>query len=947
MCRLYLYALLFLLPIATQAQSWQQRVHYTMNVRILTDRHQMEGFQRLVYTNYSPDILDRVYYHLYFNAFQPHSMMAERNRELPDPDPRIVPRIFNLKPDEQGWHRILSLEQDGEPVTWEIHDTVMRVYLAHPILPGDSTVFTMRFFSQVPLQTRRSGWMNREGIEYSMSQWYPKIAAYDERGWHADPYVGREFYGVFGTFDVRITLPARYVVGATGVLQNPEEVGHGYAPVEPAGDSLTWHFVAHNVHDFAWAADPDYIHETVDGPDGVTIHLLYQPDVADRWKPMKEWVPELMRYYNERVGPYPYPQFTVAQAGDGGMEYPMINFITGRRSPRSLLGVTAHELAHEWFYGVLANDETDYAWMDEGFTSYAATEAVHHLLQRPGRPRHTGAYLSVIRALEEGLFEPLNTPSDWFLTNRGYSVAAYPGGEMLVDMLGMVLSDSLRDAWLRAYYNRFQFHHPKPRDLEVLAEKISGMELDWYFNQLTGMARSCDYAVEHVETHGDSSTVTLHRVDPLILPLDVELHLANGSRTYVHIPRLVAFGHKPIPEGWRVTRPWPWTSSHFSFTVPGRVTRVVLDPEGRTPDRNRLNNSSTFPIRWMLLQAPGQDWFAYRVGVRPTLSYARDFGLGAGVHLQGTYIFNQHRALFSLHAWPHRMRSFRQAVRTGLDGMLRYRHTPKAWQPRIAVEGWAARHLSIAEARLTISHMLGRFPALQSPRHELFVGLSLQQRTGTPAFQGTLTNDPLNTFWSDALVTSVFGGFRIPRHAELYLEVGAEYRRPAYALVRLEGALRSPHGYFQVLGYARAGSVPPQKIFRFGSGTPEMQWQHPAFRTLSGMLASQSDALTFFPGAGPMYPVASRVQLAASTGFGHTFSALYGGVFVSGGLTRKEVLADAGVELELRIPEISLLRKWIAQSEVWASAYVFIRRPLLSTYAQEKQRTWWGIARRL
>ena len=401
-----LLPLLFALPATAQrAALWQQAVAYEMDIHLQADRHQYTGTQRLVYTNNSPDTLRQVYYHLYFNAFQPTSMMAERNRHLPDPDRRVVPRIFELGPSEVGWHRVGSLTQDGEAATYRVEDTVLEVDLAEPILPGASTVFEMAWTAQVPLQTRRSGRDSREGIDFSMSQWYPKVAAYDALGWHADPYIGREFYAPFGSFDVRLTLPADYVVGATGVLQNPDTIGHGYdqppglGPMTPgpapgsggsAPDSLTWHFRAEQVHDFAWGADPDYVHEhllaeDVPGRDEpVAVHLLYQPDVAASWERLGERTAEMVRYLSARLGPYAWPQFTVIQGGDGGMEYPMLTLITGRRSPGSALGVTAHELGHMWFYGMVATNEADFAWM--GRRASPAWSTARRLQPRPGRP---------------------------------------------------------------------------------------------------------------------------------------------------------------------------------------------------------------------------------------------------------------------------------------------------------------------------------------------------------------------------------------------------------------------------------------------------------------------------------------------------------------------------------------------------------------------------------
>ena len=238
---------------------WQQEVDYEMDINVDAENHQFTGTQKLTYTNNSPDTLNRVFYHLYFNAFQPNSMMDVRSRTIKDPDPRVGDRIVKLPEDEIGYHHINSLTQDGEAVDYQIDGTIMEVELAEPILPGESTVFNMKFDSQVPRQIRRSGWMNKEGVEFSMSQWYPKISEYDDNGWHPNPYVGREFYGVFGSFDVEITIDSSYVMGATGHLQNPEEIGHGYTEEydRPDSEKITWHWEAEKVHDQESAQRPD------------------------------------------------------------------------------------------------------------------------------------------------------------------------------------------------------------------------------------------------------------------------------------------------------------------------------------------------------------------------------------------------------------------------------------------------------------------------------------------------------------------------------------------------------------------------------------------------------------------------------------------------------------------------------------------------------------------
>ena len=284
----------------SQPDRWQQRVKYTMNIDMNVQTNQFTGKQTLEYSNNSPDTLTRVFYHLYFNAFQPNSMMDTRSRILgqtffgnrQDWDPRVKDRILNLKPEEIGYHKILSLKMNGRPQQFIMQETILEVKLDRPILPKTKVVFEMEFQSQVPLQVRRSGRDNPgTRVRYSMSQWYPKMCEYDYEGWHPTPYVAREFYGVWGDFDVTINIDKTYILGGTGYLQNADQIGFGY---EKAGskvsrstaNKLTWRFVAPNVHDFMWAADPEFIHKTKTVRDSLVFHLLYKPGGRSG---VKEW----------------------------------------------------------------------------------------------------------------------------------------------------------------------------------------------------------------------------------------------------------------------------------------------------------------------------------------------------------------------------------------------------------------------------------------------------------------------------------------------------------------------------------------------------------------------------------------------------------------------------------------------------------------------------------
>jgi len=230
MKNVFSFLLLFLLSIPLSGQNgyWQQRAEYVMNIDMDATKHQYKGEQELTYYNNSPDVISSVYYHLYFNAFRPGSMMDIRNLTIEDPSPRIEDRISKLSPEEQGFIKVNSLKQDGKDVVFEEAGTILEVKLAKPIQPGGKSIFKMTWDAQVPIQIRRSGRDNAEGVDYSMTQWYPKMCEYDYKGWHANPYIGREFYGVWGDFDVTIHMDQNYTIGGTGNLQNPESIGKGY-----------------------------------------------------------------------------------------------------------------------------------------------------------------------------------------------------------------------------------------------------------------------------------------------------------------------------------------------------------------------------------------------------------------------------------------------------------------------------------------------------------------------------------------------------------------------------------------------------------------------------------------------------------------------------------------------------------------------------------------------
>jgi len=320
----------FLTFANAQPSRWQQRVKYTMNVDLNVNTNLVNGTEKLVYTNNSPDKLDKVYFHLYWNAFQPGSEMDVRSQELgkilingrPDWDSRVRDRISKLTPSEIGYEKIKSLKMNGVTQPMQLHGTILEVDLTKPI-PGKSSVtFDLVFEAQVPVQIRRSGRDNAEGIRYSMSQWYPKLCEYDYEGWHTEQYVAREFYGVWGDYDVTIKLDKSYKIGATGVLANASQIGWGYdkdgTPLKNISSSeRTWHFIGKNVHDFVWAADPDYEH-LVRHVDGVTLNVIYKKvdSLEEKWHTVADAAVTVLPYMEKRFGKYMYPQYSFIQGGD-------------------------------------------------------------------------------------------------------------------------------------------------------------------------------------------------------------------------------------------------------------------------------------------------------------------------------------------------------------------------------------------------------------------------------------------------------------------------------------------------------------------------------------------------------------------------------------------------------------------------------------------------------
>ena len=587
---------LVLFQLSFSQDYWQQHVDYEMNISVDVSDFTYDGDQSIVYTNNSNDTINKVYYHLFFNAFKPNSQMDVRSRTIRDPDRRVGSRIVALEEKDYGDISVSTLKQDGKDVYFEVNETVLLARLNKPLLPGKKTKLEMVFTAQIPLQIRRSGKLNKEGVDMTMTQWFPKLAEFDSEGWHPNPYIGREFHGVWGNYSVNITIDKSYVVGGTGYLLNANEIGHGYsekAPKEKEGATNTWKFYAPDVHDFAWAADPDYIHDIKKSESGVDLHFFYKPTVnVDDWKKLQDDSVKLMKYFEESIGPYPWKQYSIIQGGDGGMEYAMCTMITGERPYPSLLGVTAHEMAHAWFQHLLATNEAKHAWMDEGFTEYVTSLSENYVNDVDPEFPHKSSYDRYYLLASSGFEQAQTIHSDRYDYNFAYGASAYSKGSVFLSQLGYIIGKKNLDKTLKRYYEEFKFKHPTPNDFKRVAEKVSDLELEWYLNEWTRTPHKIDYGID-VSSLEDERIITLKRKARIPMPIEVVVSFDDGSSDLYYIPNDLLHGYKSFNEEVYLMEPWNWVSTEYEFVVEGnkKIIKIEIDPSKRIADVNQLDNS--------------------------------------------------------------------------------------------------------------------------------------------------------------------------------------------------------------------------------------------------------------------------------------------------------------------------------------------------------------------
>ena len=544
--------------IAQTKGNWQQEVNYTIKVTLDDQLHMLRGSEEFVYTNNSPATLNSLYIHLWPNAYKDKHTALAKQLMMSGKD-----FLFRNDPEYQGFIDSLDFKADGLSVklTYDAkHVDIALLTLNKPLAPGEKVVITTPFRVKLP-----SGEVSRMGHidqSYQITQWYPKPAVYDEKGWHQMPYLNQgEFYSEYGSFDVSITLPENYTVGATGDLQTEREIkrlnllaeynGVGlrnpdidwsnidkhYESSESSGVMKTLRYTQSRVHDFAWFADKTFRvlkGEVILPQSGrvVTTWAMYTENSADLWKPHGlEYLHDGILKYSQWNGDYPYNQVTAVDgtiSAGGGMEYPNVTVIGNVSTKEELEVVIVHEVGHNWFYGILGSNERDFGWMDEGLNTLNEMRFVAE--KYPNNTRlsdmaggaakklgfvglsHKDEGDVLYRCMSSfGVDQPIHSHSaDFSQTN--YGGVMYQKTGLVFHYLKAYLGDSLFDLCMHTYFDRWKFRHPQPEDFRVVMEAVSKQDLGWLFDDLIESRKVADYKIARVKRHFGPAENKLDRI---------------------------------------------------------------------------------------------------------------------------------------------------------------------------------------------------------------------------------------------------------------------------------------------------------------------------------------------------------------------------------------------------------------------------------------------------
>ena len=663
---------------------WQQDVAYKINAIMHEDDHHVEGTEELTYWNNSPDTLRFVYFHLFQNAFVKGSHLHELEKLN-----KVTARMG--KQEAAGLGIVLeNVQVDGQAAKTELDNTIMKVYLPEPLIPGRRIVIKMGFntYYDNGSTRRRMKMYDAWGFKhYNGCQWFPKISVYDRmHGWDTYQHLNKEFYGDYGLFDVMLDFPSNYVLEASGVLENRSEVlpdtlrakldiknfatkkwDEAPSIITPyvKGERKRWHFVANNVHDFAFTADPSYRIGTAYW-NGIECVGIVQEPHASGWQNSPEYIIKIVKAFSENIGLYRYPKIVAADAADG-MEYPMITLDGG--SDPGYRGLLVHEIGHNWFYGQVGSNETYRAAMDEGFTQFLTARGLSIIdgdtvLAAKPKSKYRRHFFEPAMILDKNLANqyataalnqnesPLNTHSDDFHNaldhGGGYGVVYFKTANMLYN-LEYVLGDSLFKEALHHYFEQWKFAHPYFEDFRASIIQFTHVDLSWFFDEWFETTKHLDYGVAGIRKDGgDNYRINFKRRGEMQMPLDFTVTSKEDKKYSFHVPntwftKQTAATVLPKWYGWGKFG----TKYSAKVAIPGGVKSVRIDTTYRMADRDLVDNYRSksflaFPgsVKMKLDGglAPVTDRRNYRMYIRPDLWWNAVDGIKVGVHVESDYL---------------------------------------------------------------------------------------------------------------------------------------------------------------------------------------------------------------------------------------------------------------------------------------------------------------------
>lgn len=668
---------------------WQQDVHYTIEATVHETSDIIEGKQKLIYWNNSPDTLSEVFFHLYQNAFQPGSYYDDLHQNN-----GIKPRYGKYEQQKKGTE-VQSFLVNGKKPKMQYDNTILRITLPNQLLPNQSITFEIEFKTYFDgggnVGRRMKTFASGKHKHYDGVHWYPRIAVYDRKfGWCTDQHLGREFYGDMGCYDVELNFAENYVVGATGFLTNRAEVlpkelmdrlrieNFKELPMGNRGPTIieydstkrkTWKYHAENVHDFSFTADPNYRIGEAKYND-ITCYAFVQEPHASKWQNAAEYAAKVIEVLSKTMGKYEYHKMIVADAKDG-MEYPMLT-LDGGYDPnyRSLF---AHEIGHNWFYGMINTNETYRASMDEGFTQFLTAWTLERIdgniypekapkskykqyFYRGMNTRDRAVLAPYIKDATREADPPLNTHSDAFHGalghGGGYGHVYYKAATMLYN-LEYVLGDSLFLKAMQHYVQKWKFAHPYPEDFRGAIMEYVKTDLNWFFDQWLETTKKIDYKIASIKkTNNDTFLIEFKRKGRMQMPIDFTVYSKEGKIHNYYIPNTYFQKNTSAT----VLPKWTgWDKLHPTYTakvhIPGGISDVVIDPSGRLADVYQLNNSTRSTKYYLDHQIKNFiDIRNYELHLRPDVWYNGFDGVKIGLHLNGDYMNQYHKLHLTLWA---------------------------------------------------------------------------------------------------------------------------------------------------------------------------------------------------------------------------------------------------------------------------------------------------------